>query len=244
MDTTTSAGKLIATLRNQMRVRGLHYRDVAERLNVSEGTVKRYFSGKGLSITVLERLAEIVELDLLSLATLAQQQTVAAGGLTKIQQTALIKHQATLAVLYNLGIGFTPTQLVKEFGIGEQMEGILDRLEAMGLIRRYANNNVKVLKMPKFGGEVDGPIREYKITTTRRFLVEVNLHGDEAAWQYYSARLSPASAIRMRELMVRFTHDIEALGKGDLSLPVSETQWYRLFVVADPVSRRKLLHSG
>src|SRR5260370_29824483 len=117
MDTTTSAGKLIVTLRNEMRIRGLHYRDVAARLTVSEGTVKRYFSGKGLSIPVLERLAEIVELDLLSLATLAQQQTVAAGGLTRAQQNALIKHQATLAVLYNLGLGFTPTQLVNEFGI-------------------------------------------------------------------------------------------------------------------------------
>lgn len=228
-----------------MRIRGLHYRDVAERLNVSEGTVKRYFSGKGLSITVLERLAEIVELDLLSLATLAQQQTVSAGGLTKAQQTALIKHQPTLAVLYNLGIGFTPTQLAREFGLAaDQIEAILDRLEAMGLIRKYANNNVKVLKVPKFGGEMEGPIREHKITTTRRFLSEVNLHGDDAAWTYCSARLSPASAIRMRELIVRFAHDVEALGKGDLSLPVNETQWYRLFVVADPVSRKKLFHMG
>jgi transcriptional regulator with XRE-family HTH domain len=241
MDTTTSAGKLIVTLRNQMRIRGLHYHDVASRLKVSEGTVKRYFSGKGLSLSVLERLAEIVDLDLLSLATLAQQQTLTAGGLTREQQVALTRHQPALSVLYNLGIGFTPAQIVEEFDLADEMETILDRLEAMGLIRRYANNSVKVLRRPKFGGETDGPIREHKIATARKFLSEFNLSGDDVSWTFYGARLSADSAIRMRQLIHRFASDIETLTKIDIGTPMRETQWYRLFVGAQPTSRKKLL---
>jgi hypothetical protein len=46
------------------------------RLKVSEGTVKRYFSGKGVSVNVIDKLAEIVDLDLLSLAALAQEKII------------------------------------------------------------------------------------------------------------------------------------------------------------------------
>ena len=91
MDSSTSTGKLLLTLKQQLRVKGLHYRDVAGRLKVSEGTVKRYFSGKGVGIDTLEKLAKIVDLDLLSLATLAQQHNIE-GGLNLAQQAAVARH--------------------------------------------------------------------------------------------------------------------------------------------------------
>jgi len=209
MDASTSTGKLLLTLKQQLRAKGLHYRDVAARLKVSEGTVKRYFSGKGVGIDTLEELAEIVDLDLLSLATLAQQHTVD-GGLTLAQQAAVAKSQLTLAIIYGLGVGFSPAQLAQEFSVGEQMETILTRLEALGLIRRLGPNSVRVLTKPKFGGEVDGPIREYKVRNTREFLAQMDLQDEGCAWAFYTARLSPTSAIRMRELIYRFASDVEA----------------------------------
>jgi transcriptional regulator with XRE-family HTH domain len=241
MDSSTSTGKLLLTLKQQLRVKGLHYRDVAAHLKVSEGTVKRYFSGKGVDIETLEKLAEIADLDLLSLATLAQEHMVE-GGLTKAQQAAVAKNQLMLAILYDLGVGFSPAQLAEEFGVSEQMDTILARLEALGLIRRLGPNSVRVLTKPKFGGEVAGPIREYKVRNTRDFLAQIDLEDEGCAWAFYAARLSPTSAIRMRALIYRFASDVEALTKGDIGLPMNETQWFRLFIGAQPISRKKLFH--
>jgi hypothetical protein len=39
--------------------------------------------------------------------------------------------------------------------------------------------------------------------------------------------------------MDRFARDVLAMTKGDLSLPPEQTQWYRLILVADPISRKK-----
>src|SRR5579862_4173423 len=88
LDNSTPAGRLLVALKQQLRVKGLHYRDVATRLKISERTVKRYFSGKGLTIDILQRLADVVGLDMMSLVILAQQHSDALPEMSKQQQIA------------------------------------------------------------------------------------------------------------------------------------------------------------
>jgi AcrR family transcriptional regulator len=243
MDESTAAGKLMLTLKQQFRASGLHYRDVASRLNVSEGTVKRYFSGKGLTLHVLEQLSEMVDLDLLSLAALTGQQDTTERGLTREQMAGLRASKITLAVFYQLAIGFTPAQLIQEFDLSRQMEQILDRLQSLGLIRRLSKNNVKLLRKPVLSGfswVVDPEVRGRKVEYAREFLNDIELNDDRCDWMDLQARLSTQSKSHLREIMRRFASDVQDLTKADLAQPSEKTQWYRLFVGAAPVSRTKI----
>ena len=239
MDMSSSAGKLLLTLKEQLRSKSLHYHDVAVRLKVSEGTIKRYFSGRGVDINVLDRLAQIVGLDLLSLAAMAQQQNATEPGLTKAQRAALKRSRPSIVVLYYLSIGFTPAQLIQEFDLAEQIETILRNLEEWGLIRRLSSKSVSVLVKLK-SGKLDEETRTGRIKQVRRFLSEINLRDEECEWAYYYARLSPATAVRLKELMKRLQSDVNALTKSEIHLPPNETQWYRLFVGAEQASRREM----
>jgi transcriptional regulator with XRE-family HTH domain len=227
-------------LRQQLRAKGLHYRDVAARLKVSEGTVKRYFSGKGVSIIVLDKLAQIVDLDLLSLAVLAQQQNITEPWLTKAQQAALKRSKLSVVVLQYLSLGFTPAQLIQEFDLAEQMETILTRLQDWGLIRRVSTNKVRMLVKPRSGGPIDDDVQEGRIKMARRFLSAIDLHDEGCEWTCYYARLSRVSVVRLREIIKRFHSDVHALTKSEIDLPPEETQWYQLFVGAEPKSRKNL----
>jgi len=241
LDASTSVGKLILALKQQLKVKGLHYRDVAERLKVSEGTVKRYFSGKGISILALDKLAQTVGLDLFSLAALAQQQNVTEPWLTKAQQTALKKSKSSSVVLNYLSMGFTPAQLAQEFDLTDQMDGILTRLQDWGLIRRVSANSVRILVKPRSGGKQDDDVREGRIKMARRFLSAIDLHEDDCQWSCFYARLSQVSVGRLREIMQRFSSDVHALMKIDIEIPPGEVQWYQLFVGAEPSSRKNIL---
>jgi transcriptional regulator with XRE-family HTH domain len=121
LDASTSTGKLILALKQQLKSKGLHYRDVAARLKCSEGTVKRHLSGKGITILALDKLAQVVDLDLLSLAALAQQQNVTEPWLTKAQQSALKRSRPCSVVLNYLSMGFTPAQLRESARAMEQV---------------------------------------------------------------------------------------------------------------------------
>ena len=63
---------LLDALKQLYRAKAVRYRDVAGGLGVSEVTVKRYFSGAGLTLQTLERLCEKVEIDLFDLCDLAR----------------------------------------------------------------------------------------------------------------------------------------------------------------------------
>jgi transcriptional regulator with XRE-family HTH domain len=93
---------LLATLKQQLKLTGLRYRDIALRLSVSEATVKRYLRGKGISLVVLQDLAGIANHDLPSLVLLAEEQSVNATGLTERQQSALRENRVLAAVFYFL----------------------------------------------------------------------------------------------------------------------------------------------
>src|SRR5262249_35620568 len=70
-----SVKKMITVLRRTLKSRSLRYREVAERLGMSESSIKRHLTGQGVTLNGLERLAAVVDLDLLSLAVLATQES-------------------------------------------------------------------------------------------------------------------------------------------------------------------------
>lgn len=240
MDSSSPAGKLVAALKQQLKVKGLHYRDVASRLKISERTVKRYFSGQGITLDVLQDLADVAETDVLTLLMLAQQES-AFPAMTRSQQATLRKNISLLAVFFFLNFGMTPAQIASEFDLGHNIELILAKLEALGLIRRYGANRVKILAGREFGARVADHMTEQKIGSVRRFLAEIDLQDPNCQWLYQAIRLSRASAMRLEHMTRRFVLEVTAMSKNDIDLPASQTQWYRMFVAAEPTSRQKLL---
>ena len=122
MDASTDIGKLVTALKYESRTRGLRNADVAARLKVSDTTVKRYFRGQGISLSVLQKLAEMVDLDLLALVALARQQS-ARPRLTTTQQDALGRSTVFRAVFFQLMRGMTPSQVSQELGLHASKDG-------------------------------------------------------------------------------------------------------------------------
>jgi transcriptional regulator with XRE-family HTH domain len=245
MRASTPCEKIIATLRSQLQAKGHHYRDVAAHLGVSEGTVKRYLSGKAVTIDTLQKLAEIVGQDLLSLATLAQQDNTTLPELTKVQQEVLGKnHLLRLSYFLLLG-GWTSLQIARDFELSMQkLETVLARLQTLGVIRRLSTYGVRILVRPNYQQRREGEFAGLTIDGGARFLREVNLRDTDCEWVSNSGRLSPASVTRLRTMIRTFYKDFLALSRSDLDLPPQQVQWYRLFIGAHPVERKALFRSG
>jgi transcriptional regulator with XRE-family HTH domain len=242
MDTSNSAGRLIAALREQLRTKGWHYRDVASRLKISERTVKRYFSGRGITLDVLQRLADVVDLDVLSLVALAQDEGTEYPEMTRAQQAELRKNKIALPVLFFLHFGMAPAQIAQELELdGGQLESILSRLETWGLIRRFSKNRVKILAAQRFGSRGGDQLTEHKLGSVRRLLSEIDVANPNCKWFYEVVRVSRTSALRLEQLIKQFMFDAAAITKSELDLPASETQWFRLLLAAEPTPRRKLI---
>jgi len=242
MDASSATGKLISALKVQLKAKHLSYREVAAHLRVSEATVKRYFGGKGVTIEVLQRLAEIVDLDLLSLAIVAQDQSTVERGMSP-SQLAVIKRRGPLgALFFQLLAGWTVEQIVREFSLGSQIDGYLAKLESLGMIRRLSKRGVKVLVRPSLGDRAYGEMSDLALERAHQFLRELNLREDKCDFQFDPIRLSAASAAELRKILRHFESEIRELSRRDLVLSPEETQWYRVLVVAKLTSRKELLN--
>jgi hypothetical protein len=213
-------------------------------MGVSEATVKRYLRGKGISLVALQELAEIANLDLPSLVLLTEDQSLNATDLTERQQSALRENRVLAAVFNFLINGWTPSLIGQEFEFGEELERSLVQLVRLRLIRRLSANRVKVLAKHKLGEKFTGALAELALESAHGFLGDLDLRSADCNWLLDTARLSRASAARLRELMKSFLAEFRALSAKDRALSPQETEWYRLFFAAQRTSREDLRRWG
>lgn len=238
MDASTPEGRILAALKHELRAKGFHYRDIASRLKVHEATVKRYFTGKGVSLTVLRKLAEVADLDLLSLAALAERYA-GERTFTKAQQAILGKSRLLSGIYFLLWHGWTPAQIRTEFEIAS-LDAALADLESAGFIRRQARD-IKILATPPLDERGGGQLASLTRELARAFLSEINLDQPQCEWTFYVVRLSQPSVARLRAMINKFFQDARALTMSDAALPLQDVQWYRVFIGAQPVSRKRIL---
>jgi transcriptional regulator with XRE-family HTH domain len=233
-DSTTAA--LLSALKRQLKSRAITYADLATHLEVSEATVKRYLSGQALTVPMLERMATIAGLDLLSLVQIAQEQPDSPPPLTSAQETVLRSDRDTFTVYFLLSHGFTPSQISNEFGVRPQrLESLLMRLEKVGVIRRLATR-IKVLTRTQFGDTLHGRINEFALGAARKFLNEIDVRDEHCSWACYSLPLSPSSVARLREMMAQLVSEMRALSREEVGLSDGKREWHRLFTAIAPLN--------
>lgn len=90
---------LIKELKRQLKLAGLHYADVAQHLNLSEGSVKRLLAeGQHISLERLERICQLIGLEMAELFKLAAAHNKGLESLTLEQEKQLVDDKALLLV--------------------------------------------------------------------------------------------------------------------------------------------------
>ena len=121
-----------------LRAQGWTARRLAEKLGVGEATVKRWLTGRGLSLDGLDRLADIAGTDIAELSRLAEEGDEGLADELTLAQERALSQDAFLSFLFIVILGgYSPTEVAKDFDVTpRQMEAALLRLERLALIDR------------------------------------------------------------------------------------------------------------
>jgi len=244
MDASTDVGKIIIALKQALKAKGLSNRDVAARLKVSDTTVKRYLRGQGISLSVLQRLAELVDLDLLSLVALARQQSAPRVRMTTTQEEALGKSAILRAVFFHLRSGKSPSRIGAELGLTPQkLDMQMAKLQSLRLIRRVAQDVIDILADPffEFDAKDQGALTNIARDLARHFLSEIDLRNERSEWFYTAIPMSEASAKQTREMIKRLILEVRKLARNDATLPSREAPLHEFFIAAQPTTRETFL---
>ena len=229
--------QLLASLKRVFREAGIHYAEIALALGVSEMTIKRLLSGKGLKLDTLDRLCEIAHITLFELV----EMTRAANPLllppvTLAQARELADEAALGTIFFLIDRGWTAEQIAEEFGLdGIVMNRHLTKLDRIKVIALFPGNRVRLLR--RISKDLRYQLTGSNVVGQRAadFFRNFDLSDKAAAWTSGVARLSAPSFAQVSEVLDELRDTIFALGDRDLKLPPGEVQWYSLFAGVKPV---------
>ncbi len=220
---------VLAILKANFKLHSMRYADVAEKLQVSEVSVKRYMSGKGLTLAVLERLCSVVNLQLSDLTeALGRDAETRPRRLTLEQEAHLVAEMNVAFAFYLLRMGWTAAEISAEFGVDEvRLFKMLRALERIGLIELLPHNRVKlrVARYPEW--RPDGPVRRAMDKSIR--LVSTS---PETFREMEAIKLTSRGVARVRDLLDHFKHEIRAIAATERSIPGGSERWYSVMCMA------------
>lgn len=135
MDTVVQ--KIKTVLKLQLKKKGLTYEMLADELNVSLPTIKRWLGDGDLGLNELSDIAKVLGLSMLDVHLLAEKlEKKNDYTFTKEQDEFLAKNTGYFSYLLRLYEGLTPIQIAEKYGLSKlSTDKYLIKLEQLGLIR-------------------------------------------------------------------------------------------------------------
>jgi DNA-binding Xre family transcriptional regulator len=153
---------LIDTLKLELRKQRITYKQVSAALNLSETSVKRLFSEEAFSVKRLEKVCELLHMDISDLVHMMEKNIDLTTQLTREQETDLVSDVKLLLVTLLLMNKLQFAEILGIYDISET-EGIqlLARLDRMRIIELQPGNRVKLMISQNFKWISDGPIQHF-----------------------------------------------------------------------------------
>ena len=158
----TTSSRLVATLKRELKARGLTYRDVAARLGLSESAVKHMFSVGSFSLQRLDELCAVVELDLGELVNLSQANESRIERLSADYEEEIVADIKFLLLTYCLVNHWTFDEIIERYRIS-RAEGLryLRRLDRMRIIEVLPGERVRLLLANNFAWRRNGAMERF-----------------------------------------------------------------------------------
>jgi DNA-binding Xre family transcriptional regulator len=214
---------LIDTLKKELRKQRITYRQVSEALDLSETSVKRLFSEEAFSIKRLEKVCELLHLDISDLVHLMERNIEMTSQFTQVQEQELVSDIKLLLMALLLMNKLSFEEIIAVYDISET-EGIrlLARLDRMNMIELQPGNRVKLMISQNFEWLPGGPIQKYfESTVQQEFLSSVfNKPGELRI--FASGMISPSANAELTRKMQHLAKEMHDMNIDAEALPLEQ----------------------
>lgn len=221
----SQTAQLVNTMKKILREKKITYMDVAEYLDLSEANVKRMFSRKHFTLSRLEEICNLAEVDLGYLMMRMQEDSKLVDGLTLEAETELINNEKLLVMAQLLINRWQFEDIIETYEF-DQHEAIqlLAKLDRLSIIDLLPGNRVKTLVSRHFRWIKNGPVQNYfkKYVALEFFNCDFDLNAGEILIFSYG-QLSRQSNAQMQNSMQRLVREYDELCKEDARLPLHQT---------------------
>ena len=215
--------QLVETLKQALRGQKKTYADVAKALELSEARVKRLFADKNLSLARLDRVCQLLGMEISDLVQLMHQRTRQITQLSREQEDEIAGDRILLLVTVCVLNRWKFEEILAHFRISE-FDAIrcLARLDRLKIIDLLPGNRVKLLISPNFTWLENGPIQTLFHAHLQQDFFASRFDRESERLIVINGMLSPRSNGSMQKKMERLAREFDELNDEDASLPLEQ----------------------
>ena len=218
-----TSARIIEALKRELKVRGITYRGLADRLDLSESAIKHMFSTGNFSLRRLDELCDVLELDIADLVTISETMEPRIEQLTEEQEQEIVSDIKLLLVAYCLINYWTFDEIIERYDVSPE-EGLklLRRLDRMRFIELQPGDRVRLLVANNFAWRKNGAIERFFRSRVQTEFFKHDFADDASIRIVKNGMLSRKSQLQLIEKMKSTGDHFDDLGWEDRRLPASE----------------------
>ena len=221
----TQTARLLETLKHYLKFQGITYRILAQRLKLSESSVKRLFSDQSLSLKRLEKICSVLGLDLYELVKLSREQQPLVDSFNDMQLKTLLSQPSLVVLLILFVNGWTTEELVEKFELEEvELRVKLGQLEQLKLIEWLPQDRIRLCFERSVLWQKDSPLWQIWGRTNMREFLNDEFDQNNERWHFAATQLPPDSRKLILSELDRLMQTLRELQDVDASLPADERE--------------------
>ncbi len=202
----SQVAELIQHIKQKLRSAGLTYRDLADRIDVSESTLKRWFSQNSFNVERLDDICQALSIDLADVLP-ARRRRLTVQYLSEHQELELAANETLFLVFYLIVGGRGVADIVARYEVSAvKLRTYLIRLDQLELIELHPEDRIVPLVNQSIMWREGGLLEEKYGDQIRRDFLDTKFDGEHERRWFVSGRMSPAS-------LSVFSRKLEALLK-------------------------------
>ncbi len=228
------ASAVIDVLKRELKARGLTYAVIAERIGMSEPSIKRMFSQRNFTLERLDEICTAAGIEFTDLARGFDREQHLIARLTEKQEREIVEdpklYMVAFCVLNHLGFD----DILAAYALDEaELVGLLMRLHKMEIIEVLPNNRFKLRIARTFAWIPNGPIQQSFKNNTDDFF-DSAFAGQDELMLLLNARLARASSAQLLEKLRKLAREFSDQHLQDSHLPLAERAPISLLLACRP----------
>ena len=214
---------LFVALKQELKSKGLTYVGVASHLGLTEASVKRMFSQEDISLKRLDRICQLLEVDLSHLTRTNEADTRSLIELSEDQELDIVSDERQLAVSFLVLNGWTYDELLKYFDFSEpELIQRLAKLDKLKLIELLPKNRIKLRVAPNFTWRKNGPIQKFFASHFQGPFMQNQFNRENEFLRFLSGMYSPLTCSIIQKRLNDLAAEIDQLNQQDRNLKLEE----------------------
>ncbi|WP_419418740.1 helix-turn-helix domain-containing protein [Legionella sp. D16C41] len=231
----TQLSELFTIIKKQLRLHGFTYKTLADKLHLSEASIKRIFSQEDTNISRLEEISSCLNMTLADMFELLEKSKTKISSLTIKQEEELVKDLGLLLVAICILNHWNFNDILNYYTISEhELIRYAARLDQMKIIEFLPGNRFKRLVDQNFHWIPNGPIQRFFQKTIQDDFFNCKFEEPTELYLVRSGMLSEQDNQLFQQILVKTANEFAKLCRETVDIPIDKRHGTALIIAIRP----------